>query len=134
MPRATPRLDWLDAARHELNADPAFRKLGSTDVRLALAIGDVAKLVSFEAFEIAAVEDLEEADLRDADLVIRMSPKDWNAYLRKRARGAGPSLLTLDLETPGGIVGAANPLKKLLFERYNRSLQAFVDRGARLAA
>ena len=40
MARAKPKLDWLDAARAELNDDPGFRKLGSTDLVLGLALGD----------------------------------------------------------------------------------------------
>ena len=61
-----------------------------------------------------------------------MSPKDWNAYLRKRKQGKGPSLLTLDLTDH--IVDAPNPLARVKFERYNLSLQAFIDAGASLAA
>ena len=70
-------------------------------------------------------------DLRDADLVLTMSPRDWNAYLRSRARGRGPSLLSLDLTER--VFEAANPLARTLLPRYNLSLQAFVDTGARLA-
>jgi hypothetical protein len=130
MARAKPRLEWLEKARKVLNDDPAFRKLGSTDVVLGLSLGDEVRLVSFEAFEIGDI--VEGGDLRDADLVLNLSPKDWNAYLRQRARGKGPSLLTLDLDD--GVFEAANPLDRTLLPRFNLSLQAFIDTGARLAA
>ncbi len=130
MARAIPRLDWLQDARAEVNGDPGYRKLGSTDVVLGLSFGDESRLVTFEAFEVAEIS--EGVDLRDADLVLTMSPKDWNAYLRKRARGTGPSLLTLDLEQ--GVIGAASPLARIKLDRYNLSIQAFIDAGARLAA
>ena len=134
MAKAQPKLDWLDAARRALNDDPAFRKLGSVDVTLGLAIGDEARLVPFEAFEVGAIagEGDEQVDFRDADLVLEMTPKDWNAYLRQRARGQGPSLLTLDLADK--VFRAADPLAALKLTRYSRSLQAFIDAGARLAA
>lgn len=129
MAKAKPKLDWLEAARDALNQDPEYRKLGSTDVVLGLALGDETRLVHFEAFEIAGIDV--DADLRDASLVLRMSPKDWNAYLKARAKGRGPSLMTLDLDQ--GVFEAPNPLGRQLLPRYNLSLQAFIDTGARLA-
>jgi len=130
MARAKPRLEWLDEAKSVLNQDPGFRKLGSTDLVLGLALGDEIRLVVFEAFEISEI--LEGGDLRDASLVLEMTPKDWNAYLRQRAKGKGPSLLTLDLEQR--VFSASSPLTRNLLPRYNLSIQAFVDAGARLAA
>ncbi len=132
MAKAKPHLDWLPAARDALNADPGFRKLGSADFSLGLVLGDRARLVTFEAFEISAVAEADPADLRDADLVLEMTPRDWNAYLRQRARGKGETLLSLDVERR--LVRARDPLKRLLFERYNRSIQALIDCGAALAA
>ncbi len=129
MARAKPKLDWLEAAREAVNGDPEFRKLGSTDVVLGLALGDETRLVRFEAFEVAGIEA--DVDLRDASLVVRMNPRDWNAYLKQRAKGRGKSLLTLDLEE--GVIEASSPLSRQLLPRYNLTLQAFIDTGARLA-
>lgn len=128
MPRAEPHLDWLPDAQAALNTDAAFRKLGSADFKLGLSIGGAARIVTFEAFLIASVAEASAAELRDADLVIEMSPADWNRYLRQRAGGQGESLLSLDLSRH--LVRARDPLQRLLFERYNRSIQALVDRGA----
>jgi hypothetical protein len=130
MAKAKPRLDWLPDARDALNADPTFRKLGSTDLVLGLDLGDEIRLVRFEAFQITEI--VEDGDLRDADLVLSMTAKDWNAYLRQRAQGRGPTLLTLDLEQR--VFRAASPLSAYLLPRYNLTLQTFVDTGARLAA
>ena len=41
--------------------------------------------------------------------------------------------LAVILDLDQHVVEAANPLKKVMFERYNTSLQAFIDRGAALA-
>lgn len=132
MARAKPDLDWLAEARAALNADPAFRKLGSADFRLGLLLGDDARIVTFEAFQIAEVAEADPADMRDADIVLEMAPRDWNAYLRQRARGKGATLLSLDLERH--LVGARNPLQRLVLERYNRTIQALLDKGAALSA
>lgn len=126
------QLDWLAAAQAALNEDPAFRKLGSTDLVLGLKSGRAVRRVVFEAFEIASVDETDEAALRDCDLVIEMTPRKWTNYLRRRAKGTGPSLVSLNLDRD--IVRAANPLNALKFDRYHLSLQALVDQGARLVA
>lgn len=132
MTRAKPKFGWLEAAAERLAASPAYRRLGSVDMTVAFVAGDVARLVAFDAFGVGGVRDLTLADLRDADLVIRMSGREWDTYLRARRRGTGQSLLSLDLDRR--IVTARNPLLRLKFERFSASLQAFVDEGARSAA
>ncbi len=126
------QLDWLPTAQAALNEDPAFRKLGSTDLVLGLKSGRAVRRVVFEAFEIASVDETDEATLRDCELVIEMTPREWTNYLRRRAKGTGPSLVSLNLDRD--IVRAANPMDGLKFDRYHLSLQALVDQGARLAA
>ena len=125
------QLDWLPGAQAALNGDPAFRKLGSTDLVLGLKSGRVVRRVVFEAFEIASVDETDEAALRDCELVIEMPPREWTNYLRRRAKGTGPTLVSLDLDRD--IVRAGNPLDQLKFDRYHLSLQALVDQGAQLA-
>ncbi len=132
MAKAKPKLDWLNAAREQLNVDPGYRKLGSTDLTLGLAVGEECRLVVFEAFAISAVHEIDATDLRDADIVIRMSAKDWNAYLRKRQKGRAATLLALDIDN--AVVTGADPLKRNKLARYNLSIQAFLDAGAALAA
>lgn len=125
------QLDWLPGAQAALNDDPAFRKLGSTDLVLGLKSGRAVRRVVFEAFEIASVDEMDEAALRDCELVIEMSPREWTNYLRRRAKGTGPTLMSLDLDRD--IVRASNPFDQLKFDRYHLSLQALVDQGAQLA-
>jgi hypothetical protein len=122
---------WLAKAGERLSGDAAFRKLGTADFRLGLAAGDEARLVEFTAFGVA-LDAAEPSDLRDADLVIEMTADAWRAYLEERAHGTGPSLLALDLDRQ--VVRAPDPARALLLERYNQSVQALVDCGARLAA
>jgi len=124
------QLDWLDEARTALNRDRAFRKLGSTDLVLGLKSGKAVRIVTFDAFEIASVREADEAALRDCELVIEMTPRQWTDYLKRRAVGTGQPLVGLDLDR--NIVRAPDPLQRLKFERYHLSLQALVDAGARI--
>lgn len=125
------QLDWVAPAAAALNADPAFRRLGTTDITLGLQSGRAARVVVFEAFSVGEVEAADAARLRDCDIVLAMTPRQWTDYLRRRAAGGGPSLVALDVER--AIARAPNPLIRLKFERYHLTLQALVDRGAAIA-
>ena len=126
------QLDWLPGAQAALNDDPAFRKLGSTDLVLGLKSGRAVRRVVFEAFEIASVDETDETALRDCEVVIEMTPREWTSYLRRRAKGTGPTLVSLNLDRD--IVRSSNPLDGLKFDRYHLSLQALVDQGAQSVA
>ncbi|MDE0193347.1 MAG: hypothetical protein OXQ90_18490 [Gammaproteobacteria bacterium] len=126
------QLDWVESAAAAVNQDPGFRKLGSADLVLGLKSGKAVRVVAFEAFEVATVGTADEAALRDCEVVIEMTPRQWTDYLRRRARGIGPSLVSLDLDR--GIVRAGDPLLRLKFDRYHLSIQALCDAGARIEA
>lgn len=126
------QLDWVEPAGAAVNQNPAFRKLGSADLVLGLKSGKAVRIVGFEAFEVASVESADETALRDCELVIEMTPRQWTDYLSRRARGTGPSLVGLDLDR--GIVRAPDPLLRLKFDRYHLSIQALCDAGARIEA
>ena len=126
------QLDWLPQAAAALAEDANFRKLGSADLVLGLKAGKVVRVVTFEAFEVASIQEAEEPALRDCEVIIEMAPRDWSRYLSRRAKGSGPSLLSLDLDR--SVVRAANPLHRLKFERYHLTLQALLDAGAQVVA
>ena len=127
-----PQLDWLEGAREALNVDPAYRRLGNADVVIGFKAGKTIRKVTLEAFEVGAVEPIGEDDLRDVELVIDMPARDWTNYLKRRGKGTGPSLLSLD--TDREIVSSRSVLDKMKFERYHLSIQALIDKGAELAA
>ena len=127
-------LALLKETRDAVNADPAFRQLGTCDVRVGIKAGESAFLVDFVAFECAGVEQIDVDALRDADFFFDLSVPEWRTYLAGRCGGNAPSLVSLDVDTPDGIVKGGDPLKKLKFERFHLTLQAFLDKGAELAA
>jgi hypothetical protein len=127
-------LALLKNTRDAVNADPAFRQLGTCDARVGIKAGDAAFLVDFVAFECAGIEQIDVDALRDADFFLELSPAAWRTYLLGRRSGSAPTLVSMDVDTPDGIVKGADPLKVLKFERYHLTLQAFLDKGAELAA
>lgn len=131
---AALNLDLLQKVRDAVNGDRDFRRLGTCDVRVGIKSGDSAYLVDFEAFECSAVAAIDLDALRDADFYLELSGDAWKSYLSGRRAGTAPSLVSLDVDTPNGIVKGSDPLKTLKFERYHLTLQSFLDTGARLAA
>ena len=127
-------LALLERTRTAVNADTEFRRLGTCDARVGIKAGDDAFIVDFVAFECAAVAAIDLDSLRDADFYLDLTPESWKTYLAGRASGTAPSLVSLDVDSPNGIVKGSDPLKVLKFERYHLTLQSFLDRGARLAA
>jgi hypothetical protein len=131
---ASLSLALLERARMAANADAEFRRLGTCDTRMGLKAGDDAYIVDFVAFECAAVAAIDLDSLRDADFYLELEPDAWRIYLAGRANGTASSLVSLDVDSPNGIVKGSDPLKTLKFERYHLTLQSFLDKGARLAA
>jgi len=122
---------WLRKAQSGVNADPAFRKLGSVDTNWAIKVGASTYLIDFRGFSCHGVRKIAARDLRDADFLVEMTPAAWNRFIDDRRKGEGPTLAELD--TVEGVVRADNPRKKLDFLRYHLSVQAFLDAGARAA-
>jgi hypothetical protein len=127
-------LALLERARDAVNADRGVARLGSCDVKLGIKSDAAAYLVDFVAFECAAVTEVDADALRDADIVIEQDGAAWQRYLKGRRDGSAPTLVSLDVDTIGGVVKGQDPLKALAFERYHLTLQAFFDTAARLAA
>ncbi len=126
-------LQLLERTRDTVNADRAFARLGTSDVRMGIKAGDAAYLLDFAAFECEAVAQIDVDALRDADFYLELSQAHWARYLNGRAAGSAPSLVSLDVDTPDGIVKGGDPLQALKFERYHLTLQAFIDVAARHA-
>jgi hypothetical protein len=120
-------LALLERARDAVNADRSLDRLGSCDLKLGIKADGAAFLVDFVAFECAHVGEVDADGLRDAEIVIGQDAASWQRYLAGRRAGTAASLVSLDLDAPGGIVTAADPLKALKFERYHLTLQAFFD-------
>ena len=123
-----PAFDWMESAREQANADPAFRGLGSADATVYFQSGKHARKVAFEAFKIESVEQVEVTELAEQDIVISMSTRDWNSYLFNRRHRRAPSLLALGVDK--AVVSTKNSMARLAYERISRSIQAFVDYGA----
>jgi hypothetical protein len=150
-----PSLAWFENARGRANEDTAFRRLGTAAARFGVRVhpGDGAAsdppvantpvaetaaaetaagavavtLAAFGVDGVAAVDGVQAAEL---DFVLEMPAATWRAYLDGLA-GTSPRqyLNDLDLVTEGGIV-RGNARNRLLFPRYNATIERFFELGA----
>lgn len=122
--------DWMRDAKTKANSDPAFRALGSADATVCFQSGKHGRRVVFQAFQIESVIEADVDSIKDDDILIAMSTREWNSYLYRRRLGRAPSLLGLDAEKDD-VIQTKDIGARLQFERISRSIQAFVDYGAR---
>lgn len=121
--------DWMSQAQAAVNNDPNHQRLGSANINVLFKGGVQRRLVTFRAFRVDSIDILskEQPDF-SADVVLEMSARKWNAYMRQRQKNRAKDLLSLD--TVEHIIQADTPLKRLLFNRVHLSIQSFIDAGA----
>ncbi len=124
-----PSVEWFESVREIANRDRAFRRLGSCDAKVGVRVGERIYALDFEAFECAAVSEIQEYALADADFVLRMDPESWRSLLTNvKDNGGADSEHTLNtLDVQSGIVQSANPYGLNSFARYHLTLQRFFD-------
>ncbi|MCH8110323.1 MAG: hypothetical protein IIB15_09370 [Chloroflexi bacterium] len=133
---AFPSIQWFDALREAVNEDARFRSLGTCDAKVGIKTEQQAFLITFEAFECAGVEEIDEDSLRDADFYLDLSTDEWQEFLSNiQTNGKADSehsLNNLDLSRPSGMVKSHDEYRRHSFLRYHLSLQAFFDASATL--
>ena len=131
-----PSIQWFDALREAVNKDASFRSLGTCDAKVGIKAGHQVFLVTFEAFECADVQEIDEDSLRDAAFYLDLSTDEWQEFLSNiQTNGKADSehsLNNLDLSRPNGMVKSHDEYRRHSFLRYHLSLQAFFDASATL--
>ena len=131
-----PSVEWLEAVRESANNDSQFTSQGTVNCVMGVKVGDSAFAITFEGFECASVQAINEGELRDLDFYIDLSPPEWRDLLDNIAANGGSdsahTLNTLDLTMPSGCVKSGSELRRAAFFQYHLSLQAFFDASARV--
>ena len=131
-----PSTDWFDAVRNMVNADEAFRRLGTIDARVGIKIGDQLFELTFEAFECTGASVISENDLRDLDFWLEQSPEAWRDMIENiKQHGSADlthTLNTIDLTIPEGFARSYDGYRRDAFYRFNQSLQHFFDSSAKI--
>ncbi len=124
--------NWMQRAKSSVNRKGEFRKLGSMDIRVGFSAGSSHRVIDFGPFAVGPIHDVEDiSEIENVSVVVRMTPRRWDDYLRNRKTGKEGDLIAFNLGKQ--VLYFNNPLDRLRFLRVHRSIQAFVDAGARLA-
>ncbi len=133
-----PSVEWFEALRQLVNADPEFRRLGTVDAAMGVKVGQRVFVIIFEAFECVEVREGDESDLNDLDFYLELSEADWRDLVENTKANGGAdrqhTLNTLDLTKADGLSQNAtgDQLRGDIFFRVNESLQYFFDLAAQL--
>ena len=121
-------LSNLKHAMKRINEESMLRKLGSCDAVMGIKVASRCYAVTFEAFEVVDVSEIDEDDLLDVDFYIDMKKKDWETFLSTLDTDAPQTLNNLDLEH--NIVKSADERRRLAFLQYHLSFQRFFEVAA----
>lgn len=131
-----PSVEWFDALRQLVNADPRFRAFGNCDVRVGVQIDENCYALEFEAFACTQVRAISAAEVEACDFVLEMSGKQWREMLENiRAHGSADrrhTLNSLDLPNILHVRATTDYSNRDKFYQYNQSLQFFFDTAAQL--
>jgi hypothetical protein len=131
-----PSVEWFNAIKDIVNADPKFRHAGTIDVVFGVKVGDQIFEITFEAFECTGVRQATEADLPNMDFWLDQSFDGWKDMVENiKAHGGADlshTLNTIDLARPEGLAQAHDGVRRDAFYRFNQSLQDYFDASAKI--
>ena len=131
-----PSVEWFNAVKDLVNADPNFRQLGTIDTVTGAKVGNKIYEITFEAFECTGVREVNENALRDMDFWMEQSYDAWKDMLENiKKNGAADlthTLNTIDLSAPEGFARSHDGYRRDAFYRFNQSLQDFFNASAKI--
>jgi hypothetical protein len=131
-----PSLDWFEALRDVVNADPAFRQSGMVDLVMGVDVGGTAFKVVFDTWEVAEVAVLDDLDSDDIDFTLRMPADNWRDLIQNiHEHGKADrrhTLNSLDLQSEDNVAQGDDYHRRDKFYRFNQSIQDFFDASARI--
>jgi len=133
-----PSTDWFNAIKEIVNNDEGYKRIGTCDTEIGIKIPDQAKYykITFEAFEVADVQEVDEAAAEDADFWLEMTYAKWKDMIQNiHDNGKADlhhTLNTIDLEDPAGIARSNDGYRRDAFYRFNQTFQYFFDASARI--
>ena len=133
-----PSVEWFKAIAEIVNKDEGYRRLGTCDAGVGVKVPDLKKYykLTFEAFEVADVREVSEADAEDTDFWLELTYARWKEMLQNiKANGAADlhhTLNTIDLEEPEGFARSHDGYRRDAFYRFNQTFQYFFDSSSKL--
>ena len=131
-----PSVEWFNAVKDLVNADPNFRQLGTVDTVTGVKVGNKIYEITFEAFECTGVREVNENALRDMDFWMEQSYDAWKDMLENIKKNGhadlSHTLNTIDLSMPEGLARSQDGYRRDAFYRFNQSIQDFFNASSKI--
>ena len=133
-----PSVDWFNAIKEIVNTDEGYKRLGTCDAEVGIKIPDLQKYykITFEAFEVANVQEVAERETEDADFWLESPYARWKELIENiKANGKADlhhTLNTIDLEDPDGFARSNDGYRRDAFYRFNQTFQYFFDASVQI--
>lgn len=128
-----PSVDWFNALKDIVNQDEGYKRIGTCDSEVGIKVPDLQKyyVITFEAFEVDSVKEVDEADAEDTDFWLEMPYARWKDMIENiKDNGKADlhhTLNTIDLEDPEGFARSNDGYRRDAFYRFNQTFQYFFD-------
>ncbi|MBK6663159.1 MAG: hypothetical protein IPG47_10610 [Thermoflexaceae bacterium] len=131
-----PSVEWFKTAGDLLNKSDSFKRLGTCDTQMGVAVGDRYFEVDFEAFEMAAAKQIDAERAAELDFVLTQDYDAWKAMLQDiKANGRAThefTLNSLDLRSDAEFAKGKDYNRRDAFYRFNQTLQEYFDMSAKM--
>jgi hypothetical protein len=133
-----PSVDWFNAIKEIVNTDEGYKRLGTCDAEVGIKIPDLQKYykITFEAFEVANIQEVDERETEDADFWLESPYAKWKELIENiKANGKADlhhTLNTIDLEDPDGFARSNDGYRRDAFYRFNQTFQYFFDASVQI--
>lgn len=129
-PLLFPSSEWFEALASVARSQPErYRRLGATEIRIGIDVGDSGWRVVFDDYEVTEVAVRHPA--MAVDCTLSASPEDWRELVEHiRERGSADPTHTLNSLVLSGTrftLSGEDQLGVDRFYRFNATLQAFID-------
>ncbi|MCC6387630.1 MAG: hypothetical protein IT302_09620 [Dehalococcoidia bacterium] len=131
-----PSVEWFNKAGELLNKSDSFKRLGTCDTQMGVAVGDRYFEVDFEAFEVTGAKVIDAARADDLDFTLSQDYDAWKAMLEDIKRNGRATheytLNSLDLRSDAEFAKGKDYNRRDAFYRFNQTIQEFFDMSSKM--
>ena len=131
-----PSVEWFKTAGDLLNKSDSFKRLGTCDTQMGVAVGDRYFEVDFEAFEMAAAKQIDAERAAELDFVLTQDYDAWKAMLQDiKANGRAThefTLNSLDLRSDAEFAKGKDYKRRAALYLFTKTLQEYCDMSANM--
>lgn len=131
-----PSVEWFQTAAKLLNESDSFKRLGTCDAQMGVAVDGRYFEIDFEAFEVKDVKEIDAKRAEELDFTLVQSLDDWKAMLhdiKQNGRATHDfTLNSLDLRSDVEFARGKDYHRRDAFYRFNQTFQEFFDMSAKM--